>query len=138
MVDDVATQHVALVAQAVRVARVGRLEQDLHAGLGAGIQEYDARGVDTALARLGVDVARDLEDLDALLVLEWDRGIGRNREAVLAVAGVIVEGEAANRELLGITDRIYVMNEGRMVAEMPAKAASQEKIMRAIMKSWED
>ena len=41
-------------------------------------------------------------------------------------------------ELLGISDRIYVMNEGRMVGEMPAKEASQEKIMRAIMKSWED
>lgn len=41
-------------------------------------------------------------------------------------------------ELLGISDRIYVMNEGRFVGEMPAKEASQEKIMRAIMKSWED
>jgi putative multiple sugar transport system ATP-binding protein len=41
-------------------------------------------------------------------------------------------------ELLGISDRIYVMNDGRLVAEMPAKEASQEKIMRAIMKSWED
>lgn len=40
-------------------------------------------------------------------------------------------------ELLGITDRVYVMNEGRFVAEMPVKEASQEKIMRAIMKSWE-
>ena len=41
-------------------------------------------------------------------------------------------------ELLGISDRIYVMNEGRMVGEMAAKDASQEKIMGAIMKSWED
>ena len=41
-------------------------------------------------------------------------------------------------ELLGISDRIYVMNEGRFVGEMPAKEASQEKIMRAIMKSWEE
>src|SRR5262245_29799656 len=40
-------------------------------------------------------------------------------------------------ELLGISDRIYVMNEGRFVAEMPAKEASQEKIMRAIMNSWD-
>jgi putative multiple sugar transport system ATP-binding protein len=40
-------------------------------------------------------------------------------------------------ELLGISDRIYVMNEGKFVAEMPAKQATQEKIMRAIMKSWE-
>ncbi len=40
-------------------------------------------------------------------------------------------------ELLGISDRIYVMNEGKFVAEMPAKQATQESIMRAIMKSWE-
>jgi putative multiple sugar transport system ATP-binding protein len=38
-------------------------------------------------------------------------------------------------ELLGICDRIYVMNEGRIVGEMPAKDASQEKIMRAIIRS---
>jgi putative multiple sugar transport system ATP-binding protein len=40
-------------------------------------------------------------------------------------------------ELLGISDRIYVMNEGRFVAEMPARQATQEMIMRAIMKSWD-
>jgi putative multiple sugar transport system ATP-binding protein len=38
-------------------------------------------------------------------------------------------------ELLGICDRIYVMNEGRFVDEMPAKEASQEKIMASIMRS---
>ena len=40
-------------------------------------------------------------------------------------------------ELLGMCDRIYVMNEGRIVGEMPAAEASQEKIMRAIMKAGE-
>jgi putative multiple sugar transport system ATP-binding protein len=39
-------------------------------------------------------------------------------------------------ELLGISDRIYVMNEGRMVGEMPTSEASQEKIMHSIMTSW--
>jgi putative multiple sugar transport system ATP-binding protein len=38
-------------------------------------------------------------------------------------------------ELLGICDRIYVMNEGRIVGEMLAKEASQDKIMRAIIRS---
>ena len=38
-------------------------------------------------------------------------------------------------ELLGMCDRIYVMNEGRMVAEMPAAEATQEKIMAAILQS---
>jgi putative multiple sugar transport system ATP-binding protein len=40
-------------------------------------------------------------------------------------------------ELLGTCDRIYVMNEGRIVAELPKGEASQETIMRAIMRSGE-
>ena len=40
-------------------------------------------------------------------------------------------------ELLGMCDRIYVMNEGRFVGEFTAAEASQEKIMRAIMRSKE-
>src|SRR5690606_8477202 len=36
-------------------------------------------------------------------------------------------------ELLGTCDRIYVMNEGRIVAELSREEASQESIMRAIM-----
>ena len=38
-------------------------------------------------------------------------------------------------ELLGITDRLYVMNEGRIVGEMPTMEASQEKIMRTIVRA---
>jgi ribose transport system ATP-binding protein len=40
-------------------------------------------------------------------------------------------------ELLGTCDRIYVMNEGRIVAELSKQEASQETIMRAIMRSGE-
>jgi putative multiple sugar transport system ATP-binding protein len=40
-------------------------------------------------------------------------------------------------ELLGMCDRIYVMNEGRFVAELPRARASQEAIMRAIVRSGE-
>ncbi|KST61606.1 ABC transporter ATP-binding protein [Methylobacterium sp. GXS13] len=38
-------------------------------------------------------------------------------------------------ELLGMCDRIYVMNEGRFVGEFQRSEASQEAIMRAIMRS---
>ncbi len=48
--------------------------------------------------------------------------------------GVIVISSEMS-ELLGITDRIYVMNEGQIVGEMPTSEASQEKIMRAIIRS---
>ena len=38
-------------------------------------------------------------------------------------------------ELLGMCDRIYVMNEGALVAEFDAAEASQEKIMHSIVRS---
>jgi putative multiple sugar transport system ATP-binding protein len=37
-------------------------------------------------------------------------------------------------ELLGICDRICVMDDGALVGEFPAAEATQEKIMRAIMR----
>ena len=41
-------------------------------------------------------------------------------------------------ELLGITDRILVMNEGRLVGELPTAQATQEKIMSIIIRSGHD
>jgi putative multiple sugar transport system ATP-binding protein len=38
-------------------------------------------------------------------------------------------------EILGICDRIYVMNEGRMVGELTREEASSESIMKCIMQS---
>jgi putative multiple sugar transport system ATP-binding protein len=40
-------------------------------------------------------------------------------------------------ELLGMCDRIYVMSEGRFVAELPRGQATQEAIMRAIVRTGE-
>ena len=54
--------------------------------------------------------------------------------AELAAAGkcvVMISSEMP--ELLGMCDRIYVMNEGRFVAEFSGAEASQEKIMRSIV-----
>ena len=36
-------------------------------------------------------------------------------------------------EVLGVSDRIYVMNEGRFVGELTREQASQEAIMKYIM-----
>ncbi len=55
----------------------------------------------------------------------------------LAAAGkgvIVISSEMP--ELLGTCDRIYVMNEGRFVDEMPAAGASQEKIMASIMRQY--
>ena len=81
---------------------------------------------------------------DVLILDEPTRGIdvGAKYEIYgiinqLAEAGkavIVISSEMP--ELLGICDRIYVMNEGKFVAEMPTSEASQEKIMTAIMKSW--
>ena len=49
-------------------------------------------------------------------------------------AVIVISSEMA--ELLGICDRLYVMNEGRFIDEMPANVASQEKIMAAIMRQY--
>ena len=38
-------------------------------------------------------------------------------------------------ELLGMCDRIYVMNEGRIVGELTRDEASQERIMGMILRS---
>ena len=38
-------------------------------------------------------------------------------------------------EVLGMCDRIYVMNEGKMTGELSAKEASQEAIMSCIIQS---
>jgi putative multiple sugar transport system ATP-binding protein len=58
-----------------------------------------------------------------------------NELAESGKAVIVISSEMP--ELLGISDRIYVMNDGRFVGEMPAKEATQEKIMRTIMKSWD-
>jgi putative multiple sugar transport system ATP-binding protein len=83
---------------------------------------------------------------DVLILDEPTRGIdvGAKFEIYGIINKLAEEGKAVivisseMPELLGISDRIYVMNEGKFVGEMPAREASQEKIMRAIMKSWDN
>jgi putative multiple sugar transport system ATP-binding protein len=78
---------------------------------------------------------------DMLILDEPTRGIdvGAKYEIYTIINRLADEGKGVlvisseMPELLGICDRIYVMNEGRIVGEMSAKEASQEKIMRAIV-----
>ncbi|QBX99893.1 ATP-binding cassette domain-containing protein [Rhodophyticola sp. CCM32] len=82
-------------------------------------------------------------DPDILILDEPTRGIdvGAKFEIYtiirdLAAAGrsvVVISSEMP--ELLGITDRIYVMNEGRFVGDLETADATQEKIMSMILKS---
>ena len=80
---------------------------------------------------------------DVLMLDEPTRGIdvGAKYEIYciindLAASGkcvILVSSELP--EVLGMSDRIYVMNEGKFVAEMKAEEATQENIMAAILKS---
>ncbi|MFZ2826449.1 multiple monosaccharide ABC transporter ATP-binding protein [Hydrogenophaga sp.] len=80
---------------------------------------------------------------EVLILDEPTRGIdvGAKYEIYTLIAQLAAEGKCVivisseMPELLGITDRIYVMNEGRFIAEMPTAEASQERIMRAIVKA---
>jgi putative multiple sugar transport system ATP-binding protein len=55
-----------------------------------------------------------------------------NRLAAEGKAVIFISSELP--EILGISDRIYVMASGTIAAEMPAAEASQETIMKAIMR----
>jgi len=80
---------------------------------------------------------------DVLILDEPTRGIdvGAKYEIYTIINQLAAQGKAIlvisseMQELLGITDRLYVMNEGRIVGEMPTSEASQEKIMRAIVRA---
>jgi putative multiple sugar transport system ATP-binding protein len=79
---------------------------------------------------------------ELLILDEPTRGIdvGAKYEIYSIMAALADEGKSILMissempELLGMCDRIYVMNEGRFVGEFGAAEASQEKIMRAIVK----
>jgi len=82
---------------------------------------------------------------EVLILDEPTRGIdvGAKYEIYTIVNDLVAAGKAVifisseMPELLGTCDRIYVMNEGAIVAEMPVAEASQENIMGAIMRSGE-
>ena len=78
---------------------------------------------------------------DILILDEPTRGIdvGAKYEIYCLIEQLAREGKciimisSEMPELLGMTDRLYVMNEGAFIAEMKTSDASQEKIMRAIV-----
>ena len=82
-------------------------------------------------------------DSDVLILDEPTRGIdvGAKFEIYCIMNDLVAQGKSVIMissempEILGMCDRVYVMNEGRIVAEMDIADASQEKIMAAILKS---
>lgn len=78
---------------------------------------------------------------DVLILDEPTRGIdvGAKYEIYTIINDLAAQGKAVivisseMPELLGICDRIYVMNQGRFLGELPIAEASQEKIMSMIL-----
>ena len=80
---------------------------------------------------------------DVLILDEPTRGIdvGAKYEIYCIINQLVAEGKSVVMisselpEILGMSDRIYVMNEGKMVGELSGKEATQESIMSCILKS---
>ena len=80
---------------------------------------------------------------DILILDEPTRGIdvGAKYEIYCIINKMVAEGKSVIMissempEILGMCDRIYVMNEGKFIAEMDGKTATQEKIMAEIINS---
>ena len=80
---------------------------------------------------------------DVLILDEPTRGIdvGAKYEIYCIINDLVAAGKSVIMisselpEVLGMSDRIYVMNEGRIVGELDAKEASQEVIMGRILSS---
>ena len=80
---------------------------------------------------------------DVLILDEPTRGIdvGTKYEIYCIINQLVAEGKSVIMisselpEILGMSDRIYVMNNGRIVGEFGKEEASQESIMACILKS---
>jgi putative multiple sugar transport system ATP-binding protein len=81
-------------------------------------------------------------DPEIMILDEPTRGIdvGAKYEIYMIINRLVAEGKSVVlisselTEILGMSDRIYVMYEGRMIAEFPRAEASQEAIMSSIMR----
>lgn len=86
-----------------------------------------------------------MTDPDLLILDEPTRGIdvGAKYEIYCIINDLIAQGKSVLMissempELLGMADRIYVMNEGRIVGQMDAAEATQNKIMNCILHAKE-
>ena len=93
-------------------------------------------------ARLGFSVATIVEP-DILILDEPTRGIdvGAKYDIYCLINQMVEEGKSVIMissempEILGMCDRIYIMNEGKMAGELDAKEATQEGIMAHIMQN---
>ena len=84
-----------------------------------------------------------LTEPDVLILDEPTRGIdvGAKYEIYTIINDLVAEGKSVIMisselpEVLGVSDRVYVMNEGKIVGELKQHEATPEAIMGAIIKN---
>ena len=82
-------------------------------------------------------------DPDILILDEPTRGIdvGAKYEIYCIINDLVAAGKSVVMisselpEVIGMSDRIYIMNEGKFVGEMRSDEATQESIMACILQS---
>ena len=82
-------------------------------------------------------------DPDILMLDEPTRGIdvGAKYEIYCIINDLVKAGKSVVMisselpEVIGMSDRIYIMNEGKFLGEMKASEATQENIMALILQS---
>lgn len=135
------------------VAAKGRIDQDLEREMAESYREtlgIKAPNVEQYVGHLsGGNQQKVLlgkwifSQPDVLILDEPTRGVdvGAKFEIYEIINDLVGQGKAILlissdlTEILGMCDRIYVMNEGKMIAELPRILATQEGIMNYIMKA---
>ena len=151
LVLDHSITHNTTLARLDRVSRGGVIDEGQEHQVASGYRQslnIRSPGVQQAVVNLSggnqqkVVLAKWLFSEPEVLILdEPTRGIdvGAKFEIYSLIARLAAEGQCIVMisselpELLGMSDRLYVMNEGRFVAEMATAQATQENIMRAIV-----
>jgi len=150
---DGSIMHNITLARTDFVANKGRIDQDLERKMADSYREtlgIKAPNVEQFVGNLsGGNQQKVLlgkwifSQPDVLLLDEPTRGVdvGAKYEIYEIINDLVRQGKAILlvssdlTEILGMCDRIYVMNEGKMIAELPRAAATQEGIMNLIMKA---
>ncbi|MDR1953753.1 MAG: sugar ABC transporter ATP-binding protein [Clostridiales Family XIII bacterium] len=143
----------ATLANMDRISNMGRIDADREAMMAEELTEMlgvKCNGIEQSAGSLsGGNQQKVLlckwmfTEPDILILDEPTRGIdvGAKYEIYTFINELVAQNKSVLMissempEILGMCDRIYVMNEGRIVAELDGKEATQEKIMSGILRA---
>lgn len=141
------------MAKMDKVSHLGKIDKDLEINVSKAYQEKLGTKCACVMQNVGNLSGGNQQkvllskwmfaDPEIIILDEPTRGIdvGAKYEIYCIINELVKEGKSVVMisselpELLGMCDRIYIMNEGKLVGEMPGVEATQEKIMAYIIKS---